>query len=66
MEYQEARNVAYIIATAVGALIEAMGMIAENQQREITGSSPAFVHEDFIKLIDRSGVHHNAILTNMP
>lgn len=35
------------------------GMIAENKQREILGHSMAYTDEDFVRLIDEYGIHHN-------
>lgn len=43
-------------------MIEAMGMQADNLQRERDGS-PLYNLDDFMKLIDKYGIHHNAIVT---
>lgn len=53
----------YGISMAVQGLIRAMGMAAENKQREVRGESPAYTEKDFDKLIDELGLHHNAVLT---
>lgn len=44
------------------AMIEAMGMVAENQQRLAEGNSPAYVEKDFEAVILRHGIHHNAAI----
>lgn len=51
---------AYITAQASCALIEAMGMQAENQIRAHRGESPAYNEDDFKAIIDRYPIHHNA------
>lgn len=53
----------YGITIAVQALIEAMGMVAENQQRIHRGESLAYTEESFNKLIEKHGIHHNGILS---
>lgn len=55
-------NAAYTIAMAVGAMIEAMGMAAENTQRLQQGKSLAYGEEAFNKLRDDNGLHHNALM----
>lgn len=55
-------NAAYIFSQVSCALIEAMGMEAENKQRELTGYSPAFVYDDFKRLIEEKGIYHNAVI----
>lgn len=54
---------AYINAQAACALIEAMGMQAENKQREVEDKSPAFTHEAFMSLQTSYGIDHNSSLT---
>ena len=44
---------AYIISQSICALIEAMGMMAENQWREQRGESTAYGDEAFSGLLDR-------------
>ena len=65
MDEQTNNNVAYIIAMAVGGLIEAMGMYSENQHRLQRGETIAYNDEAFIKLMEDRGLYHNAILSNM-
>lgn len=57
----ESKNT-YIRAQVACAFIEAMGMKADNKQREIEGYSPAYTLKDFVKLIERYGIHHNAVI----
>lgn len=63
MDKQDLLELDYGIANSVAALIQAMGMQAENRQREINGESPAYVKEHFDELIETHGIHHNAILS---
>ena len=53
---------AYVQAQAACALIAAMGMQAENEQRKVRGESMAYVEDDFHKLLSEYRVHHNAVL----
>lgn len=56
------QNVAYIIGMAAGALIEAMGMMSENQQRIAAGQALAYKDIDFNALMEERGLHHNALI----
>ena len=58
----EQQRAAFLISQSVAALIEAMGMHAENMQREQLGHSMAYTEDSFLRLIERSGVGHNAAL----
>ena len=40
--------------------IELEAMKAENEQRKITGESMAYRDYDFVALINKHGIHHNA------
>jgi len=42
------------------AEIEMNGMIAENKQRESLGYSMAFVYDNFMELIEKYNIYHNA------
>ena len=55
----------YVNSQVACALIEATGMQAENQQRAHRGESVAYGEERFTALIDKYGIHHNAVLTNL-
>jgi hypothetical protein len=52
----------YGINIAVQGLITAMGMQAENKQREHRGESLAYTEADFQKVLLDNGIHHNAVL----
>lgn len=54
--------VAYVQAMTACALAEIEGMKAENTQREKSGYSPAFVFDDFSAVIEKYGIHHNAVI----
>lgn len=57
------QKAAYIQSQSVAAMAEVMGMQAENQQRELLGHSMAYTHEDFVAVIERYGIHHNAVIS---
>jgi hypothetical protein len=54
---------AYSMTMIAQAMITAMGMHAENEQRKVRGESMAYVSDDFERLINDNGIHHNAVLT---
>ncbi len=56
------QKAAYIQAQAVAALIEAMGMAAENMQRSHQGASIAYDEKAFLEIIEKYGIHHNAVI----
>ena len=56
------QNVAYINSQVACAMITAMGMQAENQQRIHRGESLAYVEQAFLDVLDRYGIHHNAVI----
>lgn len=57
------QQAAYVISQSVSALIEAMGMTAENRHRLSVGNSVAYGEEAFQAVIERYGIQHNAILS---
>lgn len=59
------QQAAFIMAQAAAAMITAMGMAAENKQREIRGDSPAYVGHHFDDLIGQFGIGHNDALRTM-
>ena len=63
--YDPNSRTAYVTAMASGALISALGMMAENMQRQQNGESMAYTEADFIRLINQYGVHHSAIVTSL-
>lgn len=50
----------YFKMNMLQAEIEMNGMIAENKQREMIGCSPAYMENDFMNLIKKYNIHHNA------
>lgn len=61
-EMSPEQQAAYIVSQSVCAMIEAMGMQAENKQRDAIGASMAYVAADFAAVIDRYGIDHNAVI----
>jgi ParB-like chromosome segregation protein Spo0J len=59
------RDLVYVQGILLQARIEMEGMIAENKQREHLGVSMAYVEKDFQALIEKYGVHHNALITGL-
>ena len=57
------QKAAYVNANAACALIEAMGMVAENQLRTSKGQSQAYGEESFFHLLEYYGIHSNTTLT---
>lgn len=57
------QQAAYVIAMAACAMAEVAGMQAENQQRAHRGESAAYTEGAFTEVINRNGIHHNAVLT---
>ena len=57
------QRIVYINAMTVCAQIECAGMVAENKQREVEDKSMAYVEESFLKLPDKYGIHHNAVIS---
>lgn len=52
-----------LFANAVAALAEIEGMKALNMQRQVVGSSMAYDDNAFFNVIEKYGIHHNAIYT---
>lgn len=63
METSDLQELDYGITMSVCALVKALGMVAENQDRLQKGQSIAYTESSFDKLIDEYGVHHNAVLS---
>ena len=57
------QRAAFVMSQSACALIEAMGMHAENMQREQRGMAMAYNDTAFLDLVNRYGIHHNAVLT---
>lgn len=62
MDEQALRDLDYSISVAVGAMIEALGMHAENQIRLSKGDAPAYSYKQFEELMLNRGLHHNAVI----
>jgi hypothetical protein len=56
------QSAAFVFSQSVAALAEIAGMHAENQQRQRSDYSPAYVEEQFAAVIDRYGISHDAVL----
>ena len=57
------QRLTYINAMTACAQIECAGMVAENKQREVEGKSMAYTGEDFDRVINKYGIHHNAVIS---
>lgn len=58
----EQERAAFIQSQSVCALIEALGMVALNMQRQATGNSMAYSDTDFDNLIIKYGIGHNVVI----
>ena len=59
------QQAAFIISQSVGAMIEAVGMMTENQQRERGGLTVAYTEKDFEALSRKYLIGHNAVVDFM-
>lgn len=57
------KNAIYVFGMAVNCMVRALGMHAENMQREALGQSMAYGEDAFVALTEECGIHHNGILT---
>lgn len=53
----------YGMMNIAACFVEALGMQADNQERIRKGESIAYPKEAFDALIEKHGVHHNAVLS---
>lgn len=58
------KGIAYQRSMTVGAQIELEAMKSENRLREQNDKAPAYGYKDFMDLIERYELGHNAILDN--
>jgi hypothetical protein len=58
-------NAAFINSQTACALIEMQGMVAANTLREDQGHTIAYDESAFLKLIEKYGIHHNAVLNRL-
>ena len=61
----ENENAAYIHSQSSCAFIEALGMMSDNMALVAIGRQPVFRGEAFEHLINKYGIHHNAVLTHL-
>lgn len=59
------QRAAYIISQSVAALIEALGMVAANKERELHGNPPAYGEEYFYSLERKYCIGTNDVLSFM-
>ena len=59
------KNAAYQNAMTACALVELEAMKAENSQRAIEGKSMAYTENQFMELIIKHQIGHNAVVTNL-
>lgn len=57
------QKAAYAISMAAVAMIEAIAMQAANQRAVLLNTGPPHMDFDFTALIDKHGIHHNALIT---
>lgn len=57
------QGAAYIAAMTECAAAERAGMEAQNKHNAELGISPLYCKSDFDALIDKYGIHHNAVMT---
>jgi hypothetical protein len=56
------QRAAYVNAQTAAALIELESMKAANREREMHGHALAWNEEAFLELIEKYGLHHNALM----
>ena len=59
------QDAAYVISLSVCAMIEAMGMQSQNQLAAAEGASQPYTEFEFKALIEKYGIHRNAVVTAM-
>ena len=57
------QRAAYINAQVACAMIEAMGMQAQNDYRKHIGEAPEYKLEDFENLLEQYVVNHNSVIS---
>lgn len=53
---------AHQIGEAVACLVQAMGMVANNKEREIEGNAPVYTHKDFNELVEEHSLGYNQLI----
>jgi len=59
------QSAAFLISQSVAAMIEAMGMHAENQFDQTVNRNPSYTTMDFRKIIEERGLGHNDLVTRI-
>lgn len=62
MDMYELQRLAMVIGNAAGGLIEALGMVAANQERLANGHTIAYDERTFHNLIDQRGLGYNDLI----
>ena len=57
------QKAAYVFAQSVCAMAEIEGMKALNTERESKGYALAYDEAAFLEILNKYGIHHNAVLT---
>ena len=57
------QKAAYVFAQAVCAMAEIEGMKAENIQCTFRDADMTYMKKQFMAVIEKYGIHHNAVLT---
>ena len=57
------QRLTYINAMIVCAQIECAGMVADNENSKVIGHSMVHNKEDFDRVINKYGIHHNAVIS---
>ena len=57
------QSAAYVQAQSVAALATIEAMKVENEIRRIDNEYPQYNYHDFMSVIERYGLHHNAVVT---
>lgn len=55
------QKAAYVNAQAVSAMAEILGMHWQNKSALLNGAGVRFHQEDFLEVIEKYGIHHNAV-----
>ena len=58
----EEQRIAYVIAQAAVLNATIAGMVAENEYRKQCGNQIAYDEICFVKAVESSGLHHNAVV----
>lgn len=56
------QRIAFVIAQSTAAQIHALGMAAENKQREVEGKSMAYTEREFVTLINCYRLEENDVV----